>query len=91
MSELLPEAAWTAWPPPIAAAPTRSSRPTCARLRAGVAHPVYDFLFTYYSLRPRQLRVWHPGYGVVLGGESARALSDPDRVRVRERRGHRRS
>lgn len=30
------------------------------------AHPVWDFLFTYYSLRPGQLRTWHPGYGVVL-------------------------
>ena len=30
---------------------------------------MWDFLFTYYSLRPRQLRVWHPGFGVVLGGD----------------------
>ncbi|BBZ33473.1 3-methyladenine DNA glycosylase [Mycolicibacterium confluentis] len=35
-------------------------------------HPVWDFLFTYYSLRPRQLLRWHPGYGVVLGGAAAR-------------------
>ncbi len=43
------------------------------RLRAqrGEAHPVWDFLFTYYSLRPRQLRVWHPGYGSALGGPGA--------------------
>ena len=32
----------------------------------GVAHPVEDFLFTYYSLRPAALRRWHPGYGVAL-------------------------
>ena len=38
------------------------------RARAGEAHPVWDFLFTYYSLRPRQLRIWHPGFGVALGG-----------------------
>jgi hypothetical protein len=44
------------------------------RARTGVAHPVWDFLFTYYSLRPRQLRRWHPGFGVVLGGDSARFL-----------------
>jgi hypothetical protein len=37
-------------------------------MRAGEPHPVWDFLFRYYSLRPRQLRVWHPGFGVVLGG-----------------------
>jgi hypothetical protein len=42
--------------------------PHVERRRAGVAHPVFDFLFTYYSCRPRQLRVWHPGYGVVLDG-----------------------
>jgi hypothetical protein len=40
---------------------------------AGEPHPVWDFLFTYYSLRPRQLRVWHPGFGVVLRGRSARS------------------
>ena len=33
---------------------------------------MWDFLFTYYSLKPRQLRRWHPGYGVALAGESAR-------------------
>jgi len=45
--------------------------PHLRRMRAGEAHPVWDFLFTYYSLRPRQLRIWHPGFGVVLGGEPA--------------------
>ena len=38
---------------------------------AGAPHPVWDFLFTYYSLRPRQLRTWHPGFGVALAGDSA--------------------
>jgi hypothetical protein len=42
------------------------------RARVGQAHPVWDFLFTYYSLRPRQLRIWHPGFGVALGGAAAR-------------------
>ncbi len=37
-----------------------------ARRGAGVQHPVHDFLFTYYSFRPAQLRRWSPGYGVVL-------------------------
>ncbi len=45
--------------------------PHLARRRAGRSHPVFDFLFTYYSLRPRQLRIWHPGFGVVLTGASA--------------------
>lgn len=42
-----------------------------ARARHGERHPVWDFLFTYYNLRPRQLRVWHPGYGAVLSGPQA--------------------
>jgi hypothetical protein len=42
------------------------------RAAAGEAHPVWDFLFTYYSLRPRHIRRWHPGYGVVLAGPAAR-------------------
>jgi hypothetical protein len=29
-------------------------------------HPVWDFLFTYYSYKPAQLRRWHPGAGVEL-------------------------
>lgn len=36
------------------------------RRRRGVKHPVEDFLFTYYSYRPAQLRRWHPGAGVLL-------------------------
>ena len=35
-----------------------------ARRGAGVKHPVHDFLFTYYSFRPAQLRRWSPGFGV---------------------------
>lgn len=29
-------------------------------------HPVWDFLFTYYSYKPAVLRRWHPGAGAVL-------------------------
>jgi len=31
-------------------------------------HPVYDFLFEYYSFRPGQLLRWSPGPGVILRG-----------------------
>ena len=41
----------------------------------GEAHPVWDFLFTYYSLRPRQLRIWHPGFGVALAARRQTAIS----------------
>jgi hypothetical protein len=42
----------------------------------GGPHPVWDFLFTYYSLRPRQLRTWHPGFGTALAGRAADAYLD---------------
>lgn len=43
-------------------------QPYLARKWRGEAHPVEDFLFTYYSFRPGQLRRWHPGFGVSLQG-----------------------
>lgn len=41
-------------------------QPHLARRADQVKHPVHDFLFTYYSQRPAQLRRWHPGFGVAL-------------------------
>lgn len=40
------------------------------RQQRGEAHPVEDFLFTYYQYRPKQLRRWHPGL--------SHAIADPD-------------
>lgn len=40
--------------------------PHLKRRQDGEAHPVEDFLFSYYSFRPARLRRWHPGAGVVL-------------------------
>ncbi|MEU8052958.1 MULTISPECIES: 3-methyladenine DNA glycosylase [Micromonospora] len=69
--------------------------PHLARRRAGRKHPVEDFLFTYYSHRPAQLRRWHPGAGVALRGAdpaefgrdyratSAGLTLDTDAVRAR--------
>ena len=37
-----------------------------ARAKGQIPHPVEDFLFTYYSQRPAQLRRWYPGAGVAL-------------------------
>jgi hypothetical protein len=57
------------WEPRAAAHGDRVDRwlrPHLERRRRGVAHPVHDFLFTYYSQRPAPLRRWHPGYGVTL-------------------------
>jgi hypothetical protein len=49
-------------------------RPHLERRRRREAHPVEDFLFTYYAHRPAALRRWHPGYGVVL--EEAEEYAD---------------
>ncbi len=43
-----------------------------ARRGRGEKHPVEDFLFTYYSLRPARLRRWHPGLGVELVTDDGR-------------------
>ncbi|MGC5010808.1 3-methyladenine DNA glycosylase [Streptosporangium sp. DT93] len=42
--------------------------PHLRRGQERVAHPIEDFLFTYYSFRPGRLLQWHPGAGVVLAG-----------------------
>jgi hypothetical protein len=36
--------------------------PHLARRRAGVPHPVHDFLFTYYSFSPAKLLDWQSGW-----------------------------
>ena len=55
--------------------------PHLARRQSSVKHPVHDFLFTYYSQRPAQLRRWHPGYGVALAdGSSYSSLKGYDGV-----------
>jgi hypothetical protein len=41
------------------------------RAGRGEKHPVFDFLFGYYSFRPSWLRRWHPGAGVSLKGTRA--------------------
>ncbi|MGA8114122.1 MAG: 3-methyladenine DNA glycosylase [Actinocatenispora sp.] len=51
-----------------------------ARHRTGRKHPVEDFLFTYYSHRPAQLRRWHPGAGAVLAGATVADLGPAYRV-----------
>ncbi|WP_104087018.1 3-methyladenine DNA glycosylase [Arthrobacter sp. GMC3] len=49
----------------------RYALPYLARRSAGQKHPVEDFLFTYYTQKPGQLRRWHPGAAVVLAGDAA--------------------
>jgi len=45
--------------------------PHQARVSRGERHPVYDFLFGYYSFRAAWLRRWHPGPEVILAGAGA--------------------
>ena len=56
------------------------------RRRQGEKHPVHDFLFTYYSFRPAQLRRWTPGFGVVClttrDGASSGTRPAPEPVTV---------
>ena len=68
---LLDEDAWTTRERMYQNRVDEFCEPHRRRAQAGQAHPVWDFLFTYYSLRPRQLRIWHPGFGVALAGASA--------------------
>ena len=46
-------------------------RPVIERRRRGERHPVDDFLFDYYTLRPGQLLAWHPGVERVLEDAAA--------------------
>jgi hypothetical protein len=43
-------------------------QPHAARRSKGQPHPVYDFLFEYYSFRPGHLKRWTPGAGRILQG-----------------------
>ena len=57
------------WREREAAHATRANALTAAhreRKQRGEKHPVWDFLFTYYSVKPSLMARWHPGPGVVL-------------------------
>lgn len=64
--EVLEPAEWRARAAAHAARVDAFVAPHLARRESRVKHPVHDFLFTYYSQRPAQLRRWHPGFGVGL-------------------------
>jgi hypothetical protein len=66
--KVLPADEWRARSGAHAARVDAFVEPHLARRSEQVKHPVHDFLFTYYSQRPAQLRRWHPGFGVGLEG-----------------------
>jgi len=77
--QILDEATWRARATAHEARVDEFVAPHLARRHGGVKHPVHDFLFTYYSQRPAQLRRWHPGYGVGLAsGASYTSLKGYD-------------
>ncbi|WP_028652385.1 hypothetical protein [Nocardioides halotolerans] len=73
---VLDEATWRARAAAHEARVDRLVGDHLARRREGLKHPVHDFLFTYYSFRPAQLRRWWPGYGVALAGAGAPVALD---------------
>lgn len=57
------------WHARVAAHTDRADRLTAghrARRATGGRHPVEDFLYEYYPVRPAQLRRWHPGADLAL-------------------------
>ena len=88
---VLPEPEWRARAAAHGARIRLITGPHRDRARRGEAHPVLDFLFTYYSHRPARLERWHPGPGVVLAGapkapgyrrgEGGMVLDPPERAR----------
>ena len=68
---ILPAAAWQSRRSAHEARVSAWTDPHQARRSRGEKHPVYDFLFSYYSFRPAWLRRWHPGPDVALEGSVA--------------------
>ncbi|WP_238154347.1 3-methyladenine DNA glycosylase [Ornithinimicrobium sufpigmenti] len=71
--QVLPQSKWRPRAERHAAAVEQLAADRLARRVEGRKHPVDDFLWEYYSLRPAQLSRWHPGPGMALEGASERA------------------
>lgn len=54
------------WRPRLEAHEERAQQRLDTFRHPGGYHPVYDFLFEYYPVRPSHLRRWHPGIGSAL-------------------------
>lgn len=62
----LAEAEWRPMADAHRAAVEHELADVVARRDRGLKHPVDDFLFQYYRLRPSHLAQWHPGAGFAL-------------------------
>jgi hypothetical protein len=58
------------------------TEPARERRDRGIAHPVLDFLFTYYRHRPSRLARWDPGFGFVVEDAEAWLEDRSNYVRV---------
>ncbi|UOR01750.1 3-methyladenine DNA glycosylase [Leucobacter allii] len=67
-SRLVPEAEWRAAERAHRERADALSAAHRDRRRLGASHPVEDFLWTYYSMKPGELARWHPGSGLRLAG-----------------------
>lgn len=67
---LIPRVEWTVRRDAHTARVRAWTDPHLERAVRREAHPVLDFLFTYYDYSPGALVRWHPGAGVVLGGDA---------------------
>ncbi|WAL41358.1 MULTISPECIES: 3-methyladenine DNA glycosylase [Brevibacterium] len=76
----LPAAAWHAARDRHAQRADQRTAAHRARRQRGEAHPVEDFLFTYYPFSPGKLARWHPGAGVRV-----RLGDGPDRAEFARR------
>lgn len=81
--EILEPSAWAALEAAHAERVRGWVEPHLRRRSEGTLHPVEDFLFDYYPLRPSGLVRWHPGVGVgLVGPGSERWLAYKDYRRV---------
>lgn len=51
--------------------------PYRTRRMVGDKHPVYDFLFQYYSFSSTKLEHWHPGWGITLEIPTTKIRQEP--------------
>ena len=79
LSELseLPEAEWRSRAAAHRSRMEHWTLPHRARRSRREAHPVDDFLFTYYSLRPQHLEQWQPGPRLRLLGDTSAFADRP--------------
>lgn len=75
------------WVPLMQAHEERANELTREHLRrrqAGETHPVWDFLFNYYPIKPAILARWHPGHGraLLLGDAQPPHLQWRDYVQI---------